>query len=100
VGKKKIKDTSPPYQRKQPGKHKGYKAERGVPLYHNELKKRISIMLTPTAIDILGKMAEETENSRSEFLEKLLKEIQKRRGMPLAGSFSDWELLRFVDKGV
>ena len=49
---------------------KGEKNTRGKPQIHSEVKKSISVCLTPTAIDILSKSAKARQISRSEFVEQ------------------------------
>ena len=55
--------------------YKGQKAQRGKPIYYDEVKERISVMLTPTSINILNIVAEAEGLSRSEYLERLLRKI-------------------------
>lgn len=60
---------------KQP--HPGQKCVRGKPLYYDEVKKRVSLMLTPTVINKLDVAANNSELSRTEFLERLLRKVFK-----------------------
>jgi hypothetical protein len=55
--------------------HKGQKCVRGEPLYYDELKKRITLSLTPTAIDKLSAIASNQGLSRSEVVEQLLRKM-------------------------
>jgi len=50
---------------------KGKKAIRGFPLIYNERKKRYDLMLTPSAYQVLCKIAQEQNLSISEALEHL-----------------------------
>jgi hypothetical protein len=55
--------------------HKGQKCIRGIPVNeYRELKKKITFSLTPAAIDKLDALAEKQEVSRSEILERLLRQ--------------------------
>lgn len=54
---------------------KGEKAMRGQPLYYDELKKSLNLKLTPTAKKILSELAKKTNLSRSEFQERLLRQV-------------------------
>ena len=62
-------------RREYPSKssHEGKKRLRGVPIDYDELKRQISLMLTPTANKKLSALAEEQGLPRSEFLERLLR---------------------------
>jgi hypothetical protein len=71
-GRKKKKDQKATKQRPKQA-HPGIKCIRGEPLYYSELKKRISLTLTPTAIEQLSRLADATELSRSELLERYLR---------------------------
>jgi Ribbon-helix-helix protein, copG family len=62
-----------PHQPKQ--SHKGQKCIRGQSLYYDELKKRITLTLTPTVIKKLSVIADEQGLSRSEYLERLIREM-------------------------
>lgn len=62
----------PTTQRK--ASHKGKKCRRGEPIYYEETKRRISLWLTPSAIATLGEKAEDLECSRSEVVERWLRE--------------------------
>ncbi|MEL6442218.1 MAG: ribbon-helix-helix protein, CopG family [Cyanobacteria bacterium J06621_8] len=69
---------------------KGQKKSKGVPELHDEVKKRVNLSLTPTAIAGLDKLAEESDLSRSELVEQI------GRGMiPLAEQRSLSEEFRF-----
>lgn len=70
--RKKIEER-PLFQRKQ--RHPGKKCVKNEPIFYDELKKRISLTLTPTAIDILTELAEKHGISRSEYLEQKLRGI-------------------------
>ncbi len=67
-------------QKKEPswiGKegHKGQKCLRGVPVNkYGELKKKITVNLTPTAIAILDELSKKEGISRSEIVELFLRE--------------------------
>jgi hypothetical protein len=50
---------------------KGRKRVRGVPQLHEELKKRVSIALTPTGIQGLDALAARQKISRSELVERI-----------------------------
>ena len=50
---------------------KGQKKSKGVPELHDEVKKRVNLSLTPTAIAGLDKLAEEFDLSRSELVEQI-----------------------------
>jgi hypothetical protein len=58
---------------------KGQKKSKGVPELHNEVKKRVNLSLTPTAIAGLDKLSEEFNLSRSELVEQI-----GRSNIPLA----------------
>ncbi|MFM2315025.1 MAG: hypothetical protein RLZZ04_4301 [Cyanobacteriota bacterium] len=58
---------------------KGQKKSKGVPELHDEVKKRVNLSLTPTAIAGLDKLAEEFNLSRSELVEQI-----GRGNIPLA----------------
>jgi hypothetical protein len=53
--------------------HKGKACRRGVPVYYDELKQRISLTLTPSAISHLEKLSTQEGFSCSEFIERLLR---------------------------
>jgi metal-responsive CopG/Arc/MetJ family transcriptional regulator len=50
---------------------KGIKNKRGIPELWDELKKRVNISLTPTAIKGLDKLAKQKDLSRSELVERI-----------------------------
>jgi len=50
---------------------KGHKRTKGVPELHDELKKRINLSLTPTAVEGLDAIAAELDISRSELVERI-----------------------------
>ncbi len=50
---------------------KGQKKSKGVPELHDEVKKRVNLSLTPTAIAGLDKLAQEFNLSRSELVEQI-----------------------------
>lgn len=50
---------------------KGRKSTKGVPELHDELKTRVNLTLTPTAIQGLDSLASELELSRSELVEQI-----------------------------
>jgi hypothetical protein len=58
---------------------KGQKKSKGVPELHDEVKKRVNLSLTPTAIAGLDKLSEEFNLSRSELVEQI-----GRGSIPLA----------------
>ncbi|HLO51419.1 MAG TPA: hypothetical protein VK211_23605 [Kamptonema sp.] len=55
---------------------KGYKSQRNQPEIYEEVKKIVSLGLTPTAKDILRSFATTQGISQSEFIERLLREIK------------------------
>ncbi len=57
--------------------HKKKKRRRGEPIYYEEKKRRISLWLTPSAIEILGKKAVTQECSRSEAVERWLRDATR-----------------------
>lgn len=60
--------------------HKGQKCLRGAPVNrYQELKKKITLSLTSTALAKLNALAEEQEVSRSEILERLLRHYDVAR---------------------
>ncbi len=61
------------YERKR--SHKGIACRKGEPIFWNELKKRLNLSLTPTAIANLTKIAEAENISRSEALERILRGV-------------------------
>ena len=58
---------------------KGQKKSKGVPELYDEVKKRVNLSLTPSAIAGLDKLAEEFDLSRSELVEQI-----GRGSIPLA----------------
>ena len=50
---------------------KGQKKLKGVPELHDEVKKRVNLSLTPTAIAGLDKLSQELNLSRSELVEQI-----------------------------
>ena len=62
---------------------KGQKKSKGVPELHDEVKKRVNLSLTPTAIAGLDKLAQEFDLSRSELVEQI-----GRGKLPLIGQRS------------
>ncbi len=69
-GKKKEPKKNNPHPKQA---HPGIKCIRGEPLYYSQLKERISLTLTPAAIEELTKLADATGLSRSELLERYLR---------------------------
>ncbi len=63
------KQTRLPHQRKQ--SRKGIKSHRGQPEIYDELKKVVSLSLTPTAVTKLDQLSQEIGISRSEFVERI-----------------------------
>lgn len=61
--------------RSYPKKRKGQKATRGKPLFFDEKKERVQVMLTPKAIKILDNFAKIRSESRSQWLELHLRAI-------------------------
>lgn len=53
--------------------HEGKKRIRGVPIDYDELKRQVSLMLTPTANNKLSALAKKHGLPRSEYLERLLR---------------------------
>lgn len=72
---------------------KGQKKSKGVPELHDEVKKRVNLSLTPTAIAGLDKLAQEFNLSRSELVEQI-----GRGSIPLAEqkSLSDEYLISSI----
>lgn len=68
---KKKKQTEVKHFSKQA--HPGTKCVRGEPLYYSQLKNRISLTLTPSAIARLSEIADAVGLSRSELLERYLR---------------------------
>jgi hypothetical protein len=58
---------------KRKGSHKGIACRKGEPIFWDELKERINLSLTPTAIANLTQIAEEENLTRSEVLERILR---------------------------
>jgi hypothetical protein len=56
--------------------YQGQKGQRGQPFYYDEIKERIALMLTPTAKQNLAKGAQAQGLSRSEFVEKWLRNLK------------------------
>jgi hypothetical protein len=54
---------------------KGVQNKRGVPELWNELKKRVALALTPTAVAGLDELASAEGISRSEFVERIGRKI-------------------------
>jgi hypothetical protein len=63
--------TRPNFKRK--GSHKGIACRKGEPIFWDELKERINLSLTPTAIANLTQIASEENITRSEALERILR---------------------------
>ena len=55
---------------------KGYKRQRNQPEIYEEVKKPVSMGLTPTAKDILRSFPTAHKMSQSEFIERLMREIK------------------------
>ncbi len=58
---------------KRKGSHKGIACRKGEPIFWDELKERINLSLTPTAIAKLTQIASEENLTRSEALERILR---------------------------
>lgn len=71
--KKAKKQTRLPHQKKQ--SRKGIKSYRGQPEIYDELKKVVSLSLTPTAIAGLDQFSQKLEISRSEFVERVARGV-------------------------
>lgn len=56
--------------------HKGKACRRGKPIYYDQVKRHCNLMLTPKAIETLGKQAERLKVSRSEVIERWLRELE------------------------
>jgi|GEM_PF-4737245 len=69
-----------PNQRKRP--IKGQKSLRGKPELYDELKQRYSFSLTPTLVSIIDGFAEQTNLSRSEYIEQHFRKIIKESRDP------------------
>ncbi|MBU7586800.1 MAG: hypothetical protein KAF91_28755 [Nostoc sp. TH1S01] len=50
---------------------KGQKGQKDVPELYDEVKKRVNLALTPTAIEGLDAIADSMDLSRSEFVERI-----------------------------
>lgn len=50
---------------------KGVKSQRGIPQIHEEVKKKISVSVTPSAINGLDSLARQYQLSRSELIEQI-----------------------------
>jgi len=57
---------------KRKGSHKGIACRKGEPIFWDELKERINLSLTPTAIAKLTQIADQENLTRSEALERIL----------------------------
>lgn len=66
-----LKDDGASWKKKR--SHQGTACRRGQPVYYDETKRAINLMLTPTAIDILTQIAQEMGQSRSEVIEVALR---------------------------
>jgi hypothetical protein len=53
--------------------HKGIACRRGQPICHDELKQNINLTLTPTALNRLKELAIQMNLSRSEVVERWLR---------------------------
>ncbi|MEG4009811.1 ribbon-helix-helix protein, CopG family [Microcoleus sp. Pol11C1] len=71
--KKKQNSERPKYSIKQA--HPGQQCLRNVPILYDEKKQPISLTLTPTAIKKLAELALMVEDSRSQVIEQLLRNI-------------------------
>jgi hypothetical protein len=69
----KLISQTPHFSRKI--NHKGKACRRGKPVYYDEVKRHCNLMLTPKAIEVLGKQAEILNISRSEVIERLLRKL-------------------------
>jgi len=58
---------------KRKGSHKGIACRKGEPIFWDELKSRINLSLTPTAIANLTQIADRENLTRSEALERILR---------------------------
>ena len=67
----KRKQQKPDYMKKN--SHKGTPCRRNKPIYYDEVKKNINLMLTPTALSILEELATQMKISRSEVIERWLR---------------------------
>lgn len=67
----KRKQQKPDYTKKT--SHKGTPCRRNKPIYYDEVKKNINLMLTPTALRILEELATQMKISRSEVIERWLR---------------------------
>ncbi|MBD2075503.1 hypothetical protein H6F86_16690 [Phormidium sp. FACHB-592] len=66
------RDSRPYYQRK--ATHKGKKCNRGQPIFYEEVKQRITLTLTPIALEELKTLAIRRACSRSEVIEQWLRQ--------------------------
>ena len=67
--------TSPESENNKLNRRKGKKALRGKPIFYEEKKKRVQVMLTPKAISIMDGYASAIDESRSQWLELHLRAI-------------------------
>lgn len=75
--RKTKKKTRLPHQKKQA--RKGLKSKRGQPESYDELKKKVSLSLTPTAIKRLDHRSQKSGLSRSEFVERFAREEDQKQ---------------------
>ena len=69
---------------------KGKRTSKGYPELYDEVKKRVSLSLTPTAISKLDELAQELSLSRSELVEQIARGV-----IPLTGQKSLSEEFEF-----
>ena len=66
--------------------HKGQKCLRGVPINeYGELKKKITLNLTPSAIALLDALSKEQQISKSEVIERILRQGKREYEPDIGG---------------
>ena len=70
-----MAQTSPESKNNNSNRRHGKKALRGKPIFYDEKKERVQLMLTPKAKAIMDKFANAIGESRSEWLELHLRAI-------------------------
>ena len=58
----------------------GHKSMRGQPELYDEMKQRYGLSLTPTAVSIIDHNADQSAMTRSEYIEKFLRKLERESG--------------------
>ena len=74
-----MAETSPESENNNLNRRKGKKALRGKPIFYEEKKERVQLMLTPKAKAIMDRFASAIGESRSQWLELHLRAIAGKK---------------------